>query len=67
MDKVPELEADFGIEKYASQDSGVGGKIRASPEDFVVEELLVDGSKASVDPSDAKALTQAMGGTSCAC
>ncbi len=61
MEKAPELEADFGIETHASQGSGVGGRIRASPEDFVVEELLVDGSKASVDPSDAKALSSGYG------
>ncbi len=38
----------MGIEVYATETSGVGGRIRESAEDFVVEEVLVDGSKASV-------------------
>jgi tRNA pseudouridine13 synthase len=61
MEKVPELEAVFGIEVYASQGLGIGGKIRTFPEDFVVEEMLVDGSKASVNPSDMKALSSGHG------
>jgi tRNA(Glu) U13 pseudouridine synthase TruD len=61
MEKVPELEAGFGIEMYASQGPGVGGKIRTFPEDFVVQEMLVDGSKASVNPSDVKALSSGHG------
>jgi len=61
MEKVSELEAGFGIEAYASRGSGIGGRIRASPEDFVVEELLVDGSKASVDSSSVKALSSGYG------
>jgi len=46
--RVPKLEADLGIEIYASTSKGIGGKIRTRPEDFVVEELLADGSRASV-------------------
>jgi tRNA pseudouridine13 synthase len=52
--KVPKLEKEIGIEVYASQSPGIGGCIRQSPEDFVVEEVLVDGSKAKVKPSEAK-------------
>jgi tRNA pseudouridine13 synthase len=45
---VPRLEKQMGIEVYGTRSSGFGGEIRRSFEDFVVEELLVDGSKASV-------------------
>jgi len=44
--RVPRLERELGIEVYASRSLGVGGRIRQFPEDFVVEEILVDGSKA---------------------
>jgi len=47
--QVPPLENEMGIETYATQSEGVGGKIRQLLDDFVVEELLVDGSLASVN------------------
>jgi len=47
---VPQLEKELGIEVYASKTHGVGGRIRRFPEDFVVEEVLVDGSEAKVSP-----------------
>jgi tRNA pseudouridine13 synthase len=59
--EVPKLEADFGIEVYASQSLGIGGKIRTFPEDFVVEEVLVDESKASVKSADIKTLSSGRG------
>ena len=37
------------MEAYATKISGTGGKIKASVDDFVVEEVLIDGSKAPVD------------------
>jgi tRNA pseudouridine13 synthase len=46
--QVPPLEKIMGIEAYATQSSGIGGKIRQLLDDFVVEELLVDGSLAEV-------------------
>lgn len=46
---VPKLEKMLGIEVYASESQGIGGTIRQSPEDFVVEEALTDGSKAEVE------------------
>ena len=48
MLKVPPLEKELGIETYVTQSQGVGGKIRQLLDDFVVEELLVDGSLAEV-------------------
>jgi tRNA pseudouridine13 synthase len=48
--KVPTLEKELGMEVYATQSLGIGGRIRQFLDDFVVEELLVDGSKAEVSP-----------------
>lgn len=45
---VPNLEKKIGMEVYATNSSGVGGRIRQLPEDFIVEEILVDGSKAKI-------------------
>ena len=45
---IPEIEKLLGIDVYASKNEGAGGVIRDSVDDFVVEEVLVDGSKASV-------------------
>ena len=45
---VPPLEKEIGIEVYATQSAGIGGKIRQLLDDFVVEEMLVDGSLAEV-------------------
>jgi tRNA pseudouridine13 synthase len=45
---VPEIDKLLGIEVYATETTGVGGVIRDSAEDFRVEEVLVDGSKAEI-------------------
>jgi tRNA pseudouridine13 synthase len=45
---VPKLERLIGIEVYATCSSSIGGIIRQFVEDFVVEEVLVDGSKAEI-------------------
>jgi tRNA pseudouridine13 synthase len=49
---VPKLEKSIGIEVYATSSLGIGGIIRHFAEDFVVEELLVDGSKAEISTSE---------------
>jgi tRNA pseudouridine13 synthase len=50
---VPQLEKEVGMEVYATPPDGIGGKIRQLIDDFVVEELLVDGSLAQVSvPSE---------------
>jgi len=46
--QVPPLEKELGIETYVTQSPGVGGRIRQLLDDFVVEELLVDGLLAEV-------------------
>lgn len=48
---MPEIDRLLGIDVYATQTNGVGGKIRSVTEDFQVEEILVDGSKAHIVPS----------------
>jgi len=51
---VPKLEEQLGIGVYASKTSGINGVIKQSVDDFVVEEVLVDGSKAQIDNSTEK-------------
>jgi tRNA pseudouridine13 synthase len=46
---VPNLETRIGIKVYATRSSGIGGTIKRGAEDFIVEEMLVDGSKATID------------------
>jgi tRNA pseudouridine13 synthase len=46
--QVPPLEKELGMETYITQTQGMGGRIRQLLDDFVVEELLVDGSLAEV-------------------
>lgn len=48
---VSEIEKSMGIEVYATRSAGIGGVIRQNVEDFAVEEVLVDGSKAQIEPS----------------
>ncbi len=43
---VSRLEKSIGIEVYSTNSRGVGGVIKQSCEDFIVEEMLVNGSKA---------------------
>jgi len=54
--RVPRLERELGIEVYASRSLGIGGRIRQFSEDFVVEEVLVDGSKARTSPVEPQPL-----------
>jgi len=49
---VPKIDKLLGIEVYATDAEGVGGVIRESVEDFVVEEVLVDGSKATIEKAE---------------
>jgi tRNA pseudouridine13 synthase len=47
---VSELEKNMGIEVYATSNKGINGKIRCYPEDFIVQEILKDGTKATIRP-----------------
>jgi len=47
--EAPPVEAIMGMEVYLTASEGIGGRIRATPEDFVVNEVLLDGSVARPD------------------
>lgn len=49
---VPKVDKLIGIGIYATKSPGIDGVIRQSVEDFVVEEVLVDGSKAEINHFD---------------
>ncbi len=57
---VPEIDKLLGIEVYATETAGTGGVIRESVDDFKVEEVLVDGSKAEIEKGPEK---QVLGAT----
>ena len=61
---VPRLEKFIGIEVYATSSLGVGGVIRQRVEDFVVREVLVDGSKARINLSERNVEQRALGSSS---
>lgn len=54
MLRAPSIERGIGIGVYATETGGLGGFMKRSPEDFIVEEILVDGSRASVRLEDNK-------------
>jgi tRNA pseudouridine13 synthase len=58
---VPKLEKFIGVEVYATHSLGIGGVIRQHAEDFVVEEVLVDGSKARINRSESQVKHRALG------
>ena len=47
--QVSQIEKELGLETYLTKSEGFGGKIRQFIDDFVVEELLLDGSVAEVN------------------
>jgi tRNA pseudouridine13 synthase len=49
--RVPRIDKLLSIDVYATETTGIGGVIRESVDDFVVEEVLVDGSKAEIEKS----------------
>ncbi|MGB9713525.1 MAG: tRNA pseudouridine(13) synthase TruD [Candidatus Bathyarchaeales archaeon] len=51
--RVPKIEKLMGIEVYATHSLGISGVIREFVEDFVVEEVLVDGTKAKIKQQNA--------------
>ena len=55
MLRIPSIEVNVGIGVYATRCRGIGGAIKRVPEDFIVEEILVDGSRASIKPEDISA------------
>jgi tRNA pseudouridine13 synthase len=49
---VPKIDGMLGIDVYATETAGVGGVIREAVDDFVVEEILADGSKATIEKAE---------------
>lgn len=49
---VPKLEKSLGIEVYATRSPGIGGIVRKNVEDFIVQEILVDGSQAETNRTE---------------
>lgn len=45
---VPKIDRELGMDVYITKTAGVGGSIRRAVEDFIVEEVLIDGSKATL-------------------
>jgi len=58
---VPKLEKFIGIEVYATRALGIGGVIRHFMEDFIVEEVLVDSSKAEINQCEGCVKNGALG------
>jgi len=54
---VPQLEKEIGIEVYATETRGIGGRLRQFPEDFKVEEILTNGSTAKIEPDNIPHIT----------
>jgi len=53
---IPKVEKLIGIEVYATNSPGIGGVIRHFAEDFIVEETLVNGSRAGLQPRESQVL-----------
>jgi len=47
--RVPPVDQTLGMRTYASETPGVGGTIRETIDDFLVQEVLADGSVASIE------------------
>jgi tRNA pseudouridine13 synthase len=58
---VPRLEKFIGVEVYTTSSLGIAGVIRQHAEDFVVEEVLVDGSKAGINQSESQVKHRVLG------
>ena len=41
---ISKLEKVMGIETFTTNSQGIGGTIRQNIEDFIVKEILIDGS-----------------------
>jgi tRNA pseudouridine13 synthase len=56
---VPKLEKQIGIGIYATKSPGIGGGIRRCVDDFLVQEVLVDGSRAEISLSNERTALEA--------
>ena len=51
------MEKEIGIEVYATKTLGIGGRLRQFVEDFMVEEILANGSTARIEPDNIPSIT----------
>ncbi len=49
-----EYDALIGMKAFTTRSEGIGGRLRKTPEDFVVQEIGLDGSIAPLEVSDAE-------------
>lgn len=56
--RAQEYEAHIGMNVYTTLAPGIGGRLRKTPEDFVVQEIGLDGSIAPLEPSDQEFVDQ---------
>ena len=45
---IPNIDSQIGMDVYSTSFEGIGGKIRANPEDFVVSEIITKKSFDSI-------------------
>ncbi|MFA5332736.1 MAG: tRNA pseudouridine(13) synthase TruD [Methanoregula sp.] len=50
MESQYELERELGMQYYASDSPGIAGRLRTTPEDFIVDEIPLDGKGESEGP-----------------
>ena len=53
---IHKIDKALGMEVYVTEMRGIGGVIRSTAEDFIVEEVLVDGSRAKIENAESHAL-----------
>jgi len=53
---IPNLDSQIGITVYSTSFNGIGGKIRVSPEDFAVSEIISEKSLHSIKEQDGYAV-----------
>lgn len=49
--EAKKYDAHIGMEVFTTQSSGIGGRLKKTPEDFVVQEIGLDGSVAPLEPT----------------
>ncbi|MFW9830714.1 MAG: tRNA pseudouridine(13) synthase TruD [Candidatus Thorarchaeota archaeon] len=50
--RAEEYDTKIGLETFTTKSLGIGGRLRQSPEDFIVQEIGLDGSIAPLTPTE---------------
>ena len=53
---IPDLDSQIGISVYSTKFSGIGGKIRETPEDFVVSEKILEKTQNAINQEEGYAV-----------